>query len=52
MPAHVRANSTATQLSISVSGGRLTLGTWQGIHLWEHRLHSHSRDIVMQIVGK
>jgi secondary thiamine-phosphate synthase enzyme len=52
MPAHVRATLTATQLSIPVSSGRLTLGTWQGIYLWEHRLRGHSREIVMQIVGE
>ena len=37
MPAHVRAALTATQLSIPVDAGQLTLGTWQGIYLWEHR---------------
>ncbi|RZA30158.1 MAG: YjbQ family protein [Proteobacteria bacterium] len=52
MPAHVRAALTATQLLIPVSDGRLTLGTWQGIYLWEHRLHGHVREIVLQIVGE
>ena len=52
MPAHVRAALTATQLLVPVSGGRLTLGTWQGIYLWEHRLHGHVREIVVQIVGE
>ncbi|WP_296316485.1 YjbQ family protein [Pseudomonas sp.] len=35
-----------------MSGGRLTLGTWQGIYVWEHRLHGHVREIVVQIVGE
>ena len=52
MPAHVRAALTATQLLVPVSDGRLTLGTWQGIYLWEHRLHGHVREIVVQIVGE
>lgn len=52
MPAHVRAALTATQLLVPVSDGRLTLGTWQGIYLWEHRLHGHVREIVLQIVGE
>lgn len=52
MPAHVRAALTATQLLVPVSGGRLTLGTWQGIYVWEHRLHGHVREIVVQIVGE
>ncbi len=52
MPAHVRAALTSTQLLIPVSGGRLTLGTWQGIYVWEHRLHGHVREIVVQIVGE
>ena len=42
MPAHVRAALTAVQLSIPVADGRLALGTWQGIYLWEHRLRAAS----------
>jgi secondary thiamine-phosphate synthase enzyme len=52
MPAHVRAALTATQLSIPVDVGRLTLGTWQGIYLWEHRTRGHHREIVMHLVGE
>ena len=52
MPAHVRAALTATQLSIPVDAGRLTLGTWQGIYLWEHRTRGHRREIVMHVVGE
>jgi secondary thiamine-phosphate synthase enzyme len=52
MPAHVRAALTATQLSIPVDAGRLTLGTWQGIYLWEHRTRGHVREIVVHLVGE
>jgi secondary thiamine-phosphate synthase enzyme len=51
MPAHVRAALTAVQLSIPLSGGRLALGTWQGIYLWEHRLRPHRREVTMHLVG-
>src|SRR5947199_4170118 len=43
MPAHVRTALTAVNLSIPISDGRLALGTWQGIYLWEHRLQPHHR---------
>jgi len=52
MPAHVRAVLTAVNLSIPVSRGRLALGTWQGIYLWEHRLAPHSRSIILHLVGE
>ena len=52
MPAHVRTALTAVNLSIPVSGGRLALGTWQGIYLWEHRRSSHSRAIIAHFVGE
>jgi secondary thiamine-phosphate synthase enzyme len=52
MPAHVRAVLTAVNLSIPVSRGRLGLGTWQGIYLWEHRMAPHSRSILMHFVGE
>ena len=42
MPAHIKASLTATTLSIPIADGRLTLGSWQGIFLWEHR---HRRDV-------
>ena len=51
MPAHVRAALTATQLSIPLSEGRLTLGTWQGIYLWEHRLRPHRRELALHLLG-
>jgi secondary thiamine-phosphate synthase enzyme len=52
MPAHVRAALTATQLSIPVDGGRLVLGTWQGVYLWEHRTRGHRREVVLHAVGE
>jgi len=51
MPAHVRAALTATSLSIPVAAGRMLLGVWQGIYLYEHRLHASSRRIVVSISG-
>lgn len=52
MPAHVRAALTATQLAIPVRGGRLALGTWQGIYLWEHRLAGHRRQLLLHLIGE
>lgn len=49
MPSHIRAALTATSLSIPILDGRLTLGTWQGIYLWEHRRRPHSRRIVVHL---
>jgi len=52
MPAHIRAALTATQLSIPIARGRLTLGTWQGVYLWEHRAIPHERRIVAHFIGE
>lgn len=52
MPAHVRAALTQTQLSIPVMDGRLALGTWQGLYLWEHRNAGHRREVVLHILGE
>lgn len=52
MPAHVRTALTAVTLSVPVSGGRLVLGTWQGIYLWEHRTVPHTRHVVAHFVGE
>ena len=52
MPAHIRSALTAVNLSLPVSHGRLALGTWQGIYLWEHRRASHARTIVLHFVGE
>lgn len=51
MPAHIRAALTQTSLSIPVIGGRLALGTWQGIYLFEHRSAPHRRSIVLQLMA-
>ena len=51
MPAHIRAALTQTQLSIPVSGGRLVLGTWQGIYIIEHRTSPHRRNVILHILG-
>jgi len=52
MPAHLRAALTQTQLSIPVADGKLALGTWQGIFLFEHRRGTPERHIVMHLVGE
>lgn len=49
MPSHIKAALTATTLSIPVIDGRLALGTWQGIYLWEHRRRGHRRNVVVHI---
>lgn len=51
MPAHVRTMLTGVSLQIPVLGGRLALGTWQGIYLIEHRARPHRRNIVLQFTG-
>lgn len=51
MPSHVRAALTATSLGIPIVGGRLALGTWQGIFLWEHRRARHERRLVVHVGG-
>ena len=52
MPAHLRAMLTAVQLTIPVIGGRPTLGTWQGIYLFEHRRQPHRRRVVLHLLGE
>ena len=52
MAAHVRTALTTVQLSVPVSGGRPCLGTWQGIYLWEHRYHGHSRRVAAHLIGE
>ena len=51
MAAHVRSMLTATSLSVPVGGGRLLLGTWQGIYLWEHRTSPHRRRVIVTVLG-
>jgi secondary thiamine-phosphate synthase enzyme len=52
MPAHIRAALTATQLSVPVVEGRMALGTWQGVYLFEHRSSSHRRSVVLHLLGE
>jgi secondary thiamine-phosphate synthase enzyme len=52
MPAHIRTALTAVNLSIPLHHGRLALGTWQGIYVWEHRCAPHSRQVAMQFIGE
>ena len=52
MPAHVRSILTKMDLSIPVTSGRLGLGTWQGIYLWEHRTRPHRRRITITVQGE
>jgi secondary thiamine-phosphate synthase enzyme len=49
MPAHVRSVLTQTSLTVPIFDGRLALGTWQGIYLWEHRLEPHTRILTVTI---
>lgn len=51
MPAHVKAMLNGVSLHIPVRGGRLALGTWQGLYLAEHRRAPHSRDVLLQFIG-
>ena len=52
MPAHIRAALTLTQLSIPVEHGRMALGTWQGVYLFEHRTAPHRRSVLLQLIGE
>ena len=52
MPAHIRTALTAVNLSLPLHGGCLTLGTWQGLYLWEHRTHPHTRRIALHFIGE
>ncbi len=49
MPSHIKAALTSTTLSIPIHQGRLALGTWQGIYLWEHRTNPKTRSLVVHI---
>ena len=50
MPAHVRAALTATSIGLPVAGGRVDLGTWQAVYLWEHRTSPHQRRVSVVVV--
>lgn len=51
MPAHVRTVLTQTSIGIPVVDGRLALGTWQGLYLWEHRTAPHQRRVTVTVIG-
>lgn len=52
MPAHIRAMLTGVTLAVPVEGGRMLLGTWQGLYLAEHRLAPHRREIAAHLIGE
>jgi secondary thiamine-phosphate synthase enzyme len=52
MPAHIRSVLTQTQLSIPLADGRLVLGTWQAIYLYEHRFAAHRRELALHLIGE
>lgn len=52
MPAHLRTALTQVQLTIPLGGGRLVLGTWQGIYLFEHRRRPHRREVALHLMGE
>ncbi len=51
MPAHVRSVLTHSELTVPICGGRLALGTWQGIYVWEHRTAGHNRSLTITAHG-
>ncbi len=51
MPAHARSAITKTSETIPVSAGRLALGTWQGLYVWEHRQRPHARRLIVHVSG-
>ena len=52
MPAHIRSALTSTSETIPIVNGKLSLGTWQGIYLWEHRDQTHNRKVMVSMVGE
>ena len=52
MPAHIRSALTSTSETVPVVNGKLSLGTWQGIYVWEHRDLTHNRNIMVIMVGE
>ena len=52
MPAHIRSALTSTSETIPVVNGTLSLGTWQGIYVWEHRDQSHNRNLIISVIGQ
>lgn len=51
MPAHIKTSLIGNSLTIPITNGNFNLGTWQGIYLCEHRIHSHQRKIVVTLIG-
>jgi secondary thiamine-phosphate synthase enzyme len=51
MPSHIKMVLTRTSESVPIADGRMLLGTWQGIYLWEHRTAEHSRQVVVTVIG-
>jgi secondary thiamine-phosphate synthase enzyme len=51
MAAHARGVLAGVSITVPVASGKLLLGTWQGIYLWEHRTHAHTRRIVVTVIG-
>src|SRR5262249_8726682 len=52
MPAHVRSVLTQTSIGVPIIEGRLALGTWQGLYLWEHRTSAHDRRVSVTVIGE
>src|ERR1043165_1530093 len=52
MPAHVRTVLTQTSIGVPIADGKLMLGTWQGLYLWEHRSAPHDRRITVSVIGE
>jgi secondary thiamine-phosphate synthase enzyme len=52
MPSHVKSVLTRTSEAIPVRDGRLALGTWQGVYVWEHRTARHTRELLVHVVGE
>ena len=52
MPSHIKMALTRTGVCVPFAGGRMQLGTWQGIYLWEHRRAAHSRQVLVTVVGE
>lgn len=52
MPAHIKSALTSVNLSIPVASGKMVLGTWQGIYLFEHRNDPHNREVVLHLLGE
>jgi secondary thiamine-phosphate synthase enzyme len=52
MPSHIKSMLTSVSLGIPVKDGRMTLGTWQGVYLIEHRMSPHQRSIALSFIGR